>query len=158
MQLSVNKMKQDRSQQTNSRQEKHTSAKKALPEKRVCVSFNLRLKYKNEILRSLTWGNVDAIWQKRVVSWLFVFCVDSHQDPVRLCFIQHDNNYRGNVMDKELLDAGYRAYTGEKIDVYFNTGICKHSGNCVRGSAKLFNLKRKPWIIPMKWTLKRLFA
>ena len=26
-------------------------------------------------------------------------------------------------MDKELLDAGYRAYTGEKIDVYFNTAI-----------------------------------
>ncbi len=23
-------------------------------------------------------------------------------------------------MDQELLDAGYRAYTGEKIDVYFN--------------------------------------
>ena len=45
-------------------------------------------------------------------------------------------------MDKELLEAGYRAYTGEKIDVYFNTAIC------VRGSAKLFNLKRKPWIIP----------
>ncbi|STW04824.1 Protein of uncharacterised function (DUF1271) [Klebsiella grimontii] len=41
-------------------------------------------------------------------------------------------------MDKELLDAGYRAYTGEKIDVYFNTDICQHSGNCVRGSAKLF--------------------
>lgn len=58
------------------------------------------------------------------------------------------NNYRGNVMDNELLEAGYRAYTGEKIDVYFNTGICQHSGNCVRGSAKLFNLKRKPWIIP----------
>ena len=51
-------------------------------------------------------------------------------------------------MDKELLDAGYRAYTGEKIDVYFNTAICQHSGNCVRGSAALFNLKRKPWIIP----------
>jgi len=39
-------------------------------------------------------------------------------------------------MDKELLEAGYRAYTGEKIDVYFNTDICQHSGNC------------KPWIIP----------
>ncbi|WP_117023733.1 (4Fe-4S)-binding protein, partial [Klebsiella pneumoniae] len=51
-------------------------------------------------------------------------------------------------MDQELLDAGYRAYTGEKIDVYFNTGICKHSGNCVRGSAALFDLKRKPWIAP----------
>lgn len=33
---------------------------------------------------------------------------------------------RGNVVDKELLDAGYRAYTGEKIDVYFNTAICQH--------------------------------
>ena len=50
-------------------------------------------------------------------------------------------------MDKELLEAGYRAYTGEKIDVYFNTASCQHSGNCVGGSAKLLNLKRKPWII-----------
>jgi uncharacterized Fe-S cluster protein YjdI len=51
-------------------------------------------------------------------------------------------------VDKELLEAGYRAYTGEKIDVYFNTAICQHSGNCVRQSAVVFNLKRKPWIIP----------
>ncbi len=36
----------------------------------------------------------------------------------------------------------------EKIDVYFNTAICQHSGNCVRGNGKLFNLKRKPWIMP----------
>ena len=35
-------------------------------------------------------------------------------------------------MDKELLEAGYRAYTGEKIDVYFNTAIRQHSGNCAR--------------------------
>ncbi len=42
-------------------------------------------------------------------------------------------------MDKEL-EAGYRAYTGEKIDVYFNTAIRQHSGN-LRGSAKLFNLE-----------------
>ena len=45
-----------------------------------------------------------------------------------------DKNDRGNVMDKELLEAGYRAYTGEKIDVYFNTAICQHSGNCVRAA------------------------
>lgn len=37
---------------------------------------------------------------------------------------------------------------GENIDVYFNTAICQHSGNCVRGNGKLFNLKRKPWIMP----------
>ncbi|ETJ12243.1 MAG: hypothetical protein Q609_ECAC02805G0001, partial [Escherichia coli DORA_A_5_14_21] len=52
------------------------------------------------------------------------------------------------VMDRALLDGGYRCYTGEKIDVYFNTAICQHSGNCVRGNGKLFNLKRKPWIMP----------
>ncbi len=45
-------------------------------------------------------------------------------------------------------NGGYRCYTGEKIDVYFNTAICQHSGNCVRGNGKLFNLKRKPWIMP----------
>jgi uncharacterized Fe-S cluster protein YjdI len=90
----------------------------------------------------------DAIWRKQSCDLAFRFGGDSYQDRVRLCFIQHPNNYRGNVVDKALLDAGYRAYTGEKIDVYFNTAICKHSGNCVRGSAKLFNLKRKPWIIP----------
>lgn len=45
-------------------------------------------------------------------------------------------------------DGGYRCYTGENIDVYFNTAICQHSGNCVRGNGKLFNLKRKPWIMP----------
>ena len=55
---------------------------------------------------------------------------------------------RAKAKKIELLEAGYRAYTGEKIDVYFNTDICQHSGNCVRGSAKLFNLKRKPWIVP----------
>ncbi|MDU6625616.1 MAG: GNAT family N-acetyltransferase [Escherichia coli] len=36
-------------------------------------------------------------------------------------------------MDQALLDGGYRCYTGENIDVYFNTAICQHSGNCVRG-------------------------
>lgn len=29
-------------------------------------------------------------------------------------------------MDQALLDGGYRCYTGEKIDVYFNTAICQH--------------------------------
>ncbi len=39
-------------------------------------------------------------------------------------------------MGQALLDGGYRCYTGEKIDVYFNTAICQHSGNCVRGNGK----------------------
>ncbi|WP_297203758.1 (4Fe-4S)-binding protein [uncultured Pluralibacter sp.] len=51
-------------------------------------------------------------------------------------------------MDKALTEAGYRCYTGEKIDVYFNAGVCQHAAKCVKGSSQLFNLKRKPWIAP----------
>ena len=61
-------------------------------------------------------------------------------------------------MDKELQDAGYRVYTGETIDVYFNTAICQHSGNCVRGSGKLFNLSANRGSSRMKLTLPRWCA
>ncbi len=30
-------------------------------------------------------------------------------------------------MDQALLDGGYRCYTGEKIDVYFNTALLNKS-------------------------------
>ena len=40
-------------------------------------------------------------------------------------------------MDEELTDAGYRRYSGDKIDVYFNSAICRHSANCVRNAAIL---------------------
>lgn len=48
--------------------------------------------------------------------------------------------------DKELIEKGYRKYSGKDIDVYFNTNICIHSGVCVRGLSEVFNTKEKPWI------------
>lgn len=51
-------------------------------------------------------------------------------------------------MNDELIEKGYRCYRGEDIDVYFNTNICQHSGNCVRGNHAIFDLSRKPWIMP----------
>jgi len=50
------------------------------------------------------------------------------------------------MTEDELLKAGYRKYTGEDIDVYFNLGMCWHSGNCIRGHDKVFCLNRRPWI------------
>ncbi|WP_099222143.1 (4Fe-4S)-binding protein [Listeria costaricensis] len=50
--------------------------------------------------------------------------------------------------EKELVEQGYRKYHGETIDVYFNTHVCEHSGNCVKGNGAIFDLKRKPWIDP----------
>ncbi|WP_274308446.1 (4Fe-4S)-binding protein [Solibacillus daqui] len=49
--------------------------------------------------------------------------------------------------EQQLLNDGYRKYTGEKIDVFFSTGICEHSGICVKGNHDVFDTKRKPWII-----------
>lgn len=43
---------------------------------------------------------------------------------------------------------GYRKYTGEGIDIFYNKDICEHIGNCVRGNPEVFEVGRKPWIIP----------
>lgn len=51
------------------------------------------------------------------------------------------------MTEKELLNQGYRKYSGKAIDVYFNLDICQHSGNCTRGNSEVFNVKRKPWIL-----------
>ncbi|WP_430535657.1 (4Fe-4S)-binding protein [Listeria rocourtiae] len=46
------------------------------------------------------------------------------------------------------IEKGYREYRGEKIDVYFNTAICAHAAECVKGDPAVFNTSRKPWIVP----------
>ncbi len=52
------------------------------------------------------------------------------------------------VTEETLLAGGYRKYHGEAIDVYYNKEICIHSGNCVRGNSAVFEVERRPWIIP----------
>lgn len=49
--------------------------------------------------------------------------------------------------EKELLEKGYRKYTGKDIDVYYSKDICQHVGNCVRGNPEVFEVGRRPWII-----------
>lgn len=48
----------------------------------------------------------------------------------------------------ELIEKGYRQYRGEGIDVYFNKNICIHAGVCTQTLPKVFDVKRKPWILP----------
>lgn len=52
------------------------------------------------------------------------------------------------VTEDTLVAGGYRKYSGEVIDVYYNKEICTHSGNCVRGNAAVFEVGRRPWVIP----------
>ncbi|TLG75390.1 (4Fe-4S)-binding protein [Culicoidibacter larvae] len=48
----------------------------------------------------------------------------------------------------ELMEKGFRKYSGEEIDVYFNLDTCMHSGHCVLGNRAIFNTDRRPWIAP----------
>lgn len=50
--------------------------------------------------------------------------------------------------EKELRAKGYKKYHGKDIDVYFNKDICQHSGNCVRGNGAVFEVGRRPWVLP----------
>ena len=41
-----------------------------------------------------------------------------------------------------------KTYAGKALDVAFDTDTCIHAGECVRGLPKVFDPKRKPWILP----------
>lgn len=50
--------------------------------------------------------------------------------------------------EEQLLADGYRKYHGSASDVYYHKDICIHSGKCVRGNPTVFEVGRRPWVIP----------
>lgn len=57
------------------------------------------------------------------------------------------NINEATVSEKELLNAGYRKYSGETMDIFYSQQICEHAGKCVRGNPEVFEVGRRPWII-----------
>ena len=47
------------------------------------------------------------------------------------------------VTEEQLLKEGYRKYTGEGIDIFYNKDICEHIGNCVRGNPALTHFDKQ---------------
>lgn len=41
-----------------------------------------------------------------------------------------------------------KVYRGKDIEVSFDLDICVHVGECLRGQRQVFQLKRRPWILP----------
>ncbi len=39
-----------------------------------------------------------------------------------------------------------KTYTGPAIDISFDGEICQHSGICVQGNPRVFEVGRRPWI------------
>lgn len=51
------------------------------------------------------------------------------------------------VTEAELIELGYRKYSGEGIDIFYSKDVCAHIGNCVRGNGEVFEVGRRPWIM-----------
>ncbi len=43
---------------------------------------------------------------------------------------------------------GFKTYSGEKIDVQFDSKRCIHAAECVNGLPQVFDVKKRPWISP----------
>ena len=41
-----------------------------------------------------------------------------------------------------------KRYTGDAVDVSFDPLRCRHAAECLRGLAAVFDLGRRPWILP----------
>ena len=60
--------------------------------------------------------------------------------------------------ERELLAAGFRKYQGDEIDVFYHKDICEHAGNCVKGDPQVFEVGRRPWIIPLKTHTQKIIT
>ena len=41
-----------------------------------------------------------------------------------------------------------KSYETENLKIFLKPDICQHAGKCVHGAPKVFEVGRKPWIIP----------
>ncbi len=41
-----------------------------------------------------------------------------------------------------------KVYRGRDVEVSFDLDICIHIGECLRGNPEVFQLKRRPWVLP----------
>ena len=41
-----------------------------------------------------------------------------------------------------------KVYRGKDIEVSFDIELCVHIGECIRGDRKVFQLERRPWVLP----------
>ena len=64
-------------------------------------------------------------------------------------------------LENILTDVGYKKYEGNEIDVYFHAGKCTHVANCIKYLPSVFNMSRKPWVLPdggLREDVKRVIA
>lgn len=43
-----------------------------------------------------------------------------------------------------------KTYETDDIIIYWRPEICQHAGECTRGLPEVFNVDRRPWVMPEK--------
>ena len=51
------------------------------------------------------------------------------------------------ILEQELLESGYRKYSGDTMDIFYNKNLCEHAAKCVNGNPEVFDTSRRPWIM-----------
>lgn len=41
-----------------------------------------------------------------------------------------------------------KTYTGQDVDVTFDPAVCIHCGDCTKGLGAVFDIHRRPWVLP----------
>lgn len=75
------------------------------------------------------------------------FCDGSHNEI----------GFDSQPSDKRVPDR-LKVYSGGEIDVHFNLRACSHSAQCIKRLKPVFDVKRKPWIIPDNGTSDDIIA
>ncbi|MBJ8349092.1 (4Fe-4S)-binding protein [Streptococcus zalophi] len=49
-----------------------------------------------------------------------------------------------------------KTYEKDDLIIYWRPEMCEHAGECVKGSPKVFDVKRRPWIDPSQDTTEHI--
>lgn len=71
-------------------------------------------------------------------------CGDSKNKP--FCDGAHNETGFDDSKSDDRLEYRVRDYTGEKITIHDNRGLCSHSAECLKHLREVFDIGKRPWI------------